>query len=246
MLIQQVYNLEVYREHTYFVGGLHLYVHNICHLAKTLQKSINHLIKVDKDRAYLNLKRDDDIQQAIDALSATNKIKADVKTALTVSQMTDIPLPVDRIEFLIDTRKLFESPAPDLEALAVQQTGKVEEVGKQLGKPYTPEYSLQPVKIPNDRRRALYLGAFLQLFSVFGSFTRGGAEVSVRDIFSNVPFTKNLAVIRTYRHAGIVVRVSDDTFYFTKYSSGNRALFSPENSAYIHNGKISVYQYLMF
>ena len=246
MQIKRVYNLEVYREHTYFVGSLHLYVHNICQLAKTLQTSINHLIKVDKERAYLNLTSDDDVQQAIDALSAINKIKVDVKTALTVSQMTAIPLPVDKIEFLLDTRKLFESPAPNLEALAVQQAERVEEVRKQLGKPYTPEYSLQPVKIPNDRRRAVYLAAFQQLFSVFGSFTRGGAEVSVRDIFRDAPFTKNLAVIRTYRHAGIVVRVSDDTFYFTKYSSGNRALFLPENSAYMHNGKISVYQYLMF
>ena len=101
--IKPVYNLEVYNKHTYFVGDLHLLVHNICELAKKLQPEIGDLIKVDKDdKAYLHIKTDEDLKRATLAFNGIRFIQSDVKTALALSRLTSIPLPVEKIQPILD------------------------------------------------------------------------------------------------------------------------------------------------
>ena len=109
--IKQVYNLEVYNKHTYFVGGLHLLVHNICKLARALQPKIGDLIKVDKDdKAYLHLNTDEDLQRAMVALNGISLIHSDLKTALLASKLTSIPLPIETMQPILDVhRALYQS-----------------------------------------------------------------------------------------------------------------------------------------
>ena len=100
--IKQVYNLEVYNKHTYFVGKLNLLVHNY-KLVRALQKKIGNLIKTDKiGDAYLYLTTDEDLKRATLAFNGISLIHSDVKTALALSRLTSIPLPVEKIQPILD------------------------------------------------------------------------------------------------------------------------------------------------
>ena len=159
--IKQVYNLEVYNKHTYFVGKPHLLVHNICELAKKLQPGIGDLIEIDKNGdAYLYLKTDADLKRATLEINGISFLHDDVKAALAASRLTSIPLPVKKIQSILDAHQMFYVNLQEL----------------------TPEFKLE--------RNEKYKKSIEDLFSLFGNFSEAAIEWEELHTIFNSPEDK--------------------------------------------------------
>ena len=97
-----VYNLEIDKRHNYFVGDAQILVHNICVLAKELQKKIPHLL--GKGNENLRLKSQQDTEETYNALRGIHgeQVGCDIYSILTTYSHYKMPLCVDLLE------KLFE------------------------------------------------------------------------------------------------------------------------------------------
>ena len=199
--IKQVYNLEVYNKHTYFVGGLHLLVHNICELAKKLQLKIGDLIKVDKDdKAYLHIKTDEDLKRATVALNdiSISLIRSDVKTALSASKLTSIPLPVETIQPILDAYR----------ASAQNKTT------------FLPAAQFLEKKTNQKKLIA-------DLFSVFGSFSEKPVrrEELLRTVFS-APQDKYAVILSDEGWRIIEKKSTDEYLYSAFFEDGSMLMYN--------------------
>ena len=104
-----VYNLEVHKNHTYFISKTRLLVHNNCELTEKLKDKIGHLIKTKSEsgRSFIYLDSYDDIQCAYSTLKTLrgDNIQSDTLAVLSVYQHQHICLPIDSLKFFLATRQ---------------------------------------------------------------------------------------------------------------------------------------------
>ena len=109
-----IYNLEIDHNHTYFVSQLRLLVHNICGLAKELNKKIPGLIRTksvndiggQKEVAFLHLHTHDDTRRALSALKEIqgDNIRCDTQVILSSSEYQHRPLAINALECFLSER----------------------------------------------------------------------------------------------------------------------------------------------
>ena len=103
MIPTPVYNLEIDKNHTYFVSGIKLLVHNNCQLAEQLKEKIPDLVVTNKDGyPFLRIRSYDDLNLAYSILRTLheNQVHSDTLSILAVSYLQNTPVSIENMETL--------------------------------------------------------------------------------------------------------------------------------------------------
>ena len=112
MVPKPVYNLEIDKNHTYFVSKIKLLVHNNCQLAEKLKEKIPDLVVTNKYRyPFLRIGSYNDINLAYSTLRTLygNKVESDTLAILTLSHLQDKPISIMNIGSFLREKSMLPS-----------------------------------------------------------------------------------------------------------------------------------------